>query len=111
MDSEKTNEVTNDVTNGAPSCDIEATTDQDSIVAEEELCFFCRQKATKSCSYCKISSYCCDEHGVVHRPNDVCFPYRVEYSQNVGNYLVATRDITPTGTVEISYTIFYELDC
>ena len=34
MDSEKTNEVTNDVTNGAPSCDIEATTDRDSIVAE-----------------------------------------------------------------------------
>ena len=108
MDSEKINDVRNGVMNGAPSNDIEVTAGRDSIVTEGELCFFCRQKATKSCPYCKISSYCSDEHGVVHRPNDVCFPYRVEYSPNVGNYMVATRDITPTGTDNLFlYEVLY----
>ena len=67
------------------------------ILLEFEACFYCRQKATKSCSRCKICFYCCDEHEAIHRPDDVCFPFRIEYAPHVGNYMVASRDIEPAG--------------
>ena len=73
-------------------CDIE-----NAIPEFDELCFFCRQKATQRCPHCKISYHCCDEHGLIHRPDDVCFPFCIEYLPEVGNYMVASRDIEPAG--------------
>jgi hypothetical protein len=67
-------------------------------LSESKVCFYCRQKATKCCSRCKICFYCCDEHEAIHRPDDVCFPFRIEYAPHVGNYMVASRDIEPAGS-------------
>ena len=56
------------------------------VIPDKQGCFYCRQKATKYCSHCKISFYCDDEHGKIHRPDDVCFPFSIEYLPNVGNF-------------------------
>ena len=105
MDSEKTNSERNCVINGASDRGAGSITYADNGLTQGEMCFYCRQKAIKSCPYCKISSYCSDEHGIIHRPNDVCFPFRIEYSTNVGNYMIATRDIAPTGMSVVGFII------
>ena len=97
MDSSQSNGELNGNTNRSTVgngnvCDI-----QNSIAEFDELCFFCRQKATQRCPHCKISYHCCDEHGLIHRPDDVCFPFCIEYLPEVGNYMVASRDIEPAG--------------
>ena len=69
------------------------------ISIENEICFYCRKKATMPCQYCKGIYFCSDEHGNIHRPDDVCFPFRIEYLPHVGNYMVASRDIEPAGTI------------
>ena len=71
--------------------------ENNSISIENESCFYCRKPATKVCKYCKIAYYCSDEHGNIHRPDDVCFPFKIEYLPHVGNYMVASRDIEPAG--------------
>ena len=73
--------------------------DTESILLEQDkkVCFYCRKEAIKCCPHCKISFYCCDEHGSIHRPDDVCFPFLVAHLPHVGNYMVASRDIEPAG--------------
>ena len=105
MDSSKSNGESNGNTNRSAVgngnvCDIE-----NSIPEFNELCFFCRQKATQRCSHCNISYHCCDEHGLIHRPDDVCFPFCIEYLPEVGNYMVASRDIEPAG---LNICMFYD---
>ena len=50
----------------------------------------------------KTWQYCTEEHLKLHRPENLCFPFRVEQKEGVGRYLVATRDIQPMG--ERNYT-------
>ena len=93
-------EYSNGATNGTME-NKNATTINDcenSISIDDEICFYCRKKATKVCQYCKTTFYCSDEHGKIHRPDDVCFPFKIEYLPHVGNYMVASRDIEPAGT-------------
>ena len=75
------------------------TSHPDSIRIDGEVCFYCRKKATKYCQFCKLSFHCSDEHGSTHRPDNVCFPIRIEHSPQVGNYVVASRDIESAGMV------------
>ena len=108
MNSEKTNSEINCVINGASDRGEGSIGNADNAqLTQEQQCFYCRQKAIKSCSYCNISSYCSDEHGAIHRPNDVCFPFRIEYSTNVGNYMIATRDIAPAGKRVLYYGFYH----
>ena len=72
--------------------------ESNSISVENEICFYCRKPATKVCKYCKIAYYCSDEHGKIHRPDDVCFPFKIDFLPHVGNFMVASRDIEPAGT-------------
>ena len=62
-------------------------------------CFFCCEPCSELCCHCKLISYCCDQHFSIHRPENFCFPFRVETSDSVGRYVVAARDIKPTGKV------------
>ena len=47
--------------------------------------------------YQNIQQYCTEEHLKLHRPEKLCFPFKVERKEGVGRYLVATRDIQPMG--------------
>ena len=89
----------NGVENGDTEKEDVTLCDENPISIENEICFYCRKKATKPCQYCKGTYFCSDEHGDIHRPDDVCFPVRIEYLPHVGNYMVASRDIEPAGTV------------
>ena len=44
-----------------------------------------------------MRQYCTEEHLKLHRPEALCFPFKVERKEGVGRYLVATRDIQPMG--------------
>ena len=81
--------------------------ENNSISVENEICFYCRKPATKVCQYCKIAYYCSDEHGNIHRPDDVCFPFKIDFLPHVGNFMVASRDIEPAGTFPITLIILY----
>ena len=63
------------------------------------ICCFCCEPADKICPYCKLIYFCCDQHHSIHRPEDFCFPFRVETDAVVGRYVVATRDIKATGSL------------
>jgi hypothetical protein len=64
---------------------------------KDSKCFFCCQSADKTCPHCKLVNYCCDQHLEIHRPENFCFPFRVEFQESVGRFVVASRDIKPTG--------------
>ena len=105
MESKHSNGVSNgDMDNGNLDS-IEA--EKIAISVENESCFYCRKPATKVCKYCKIAYYCSDEHGKIHRPDDVCFPFKIDFLQHVGNFMVASRDIEPAGTFSITLIILY----
>ena len=67
----------------------------------EPKCFFCCLPATQMCPHCKLVNYCNDEHLSIHRPETFCFPFRVESLDSVGRFVVAARDIKPTGKVHL----------
>jgi hypothetical protein len=46
------------------------------------------------CDVCHRASFCCDDHGRLHRSLAECRPFRVETRQGVGRCLVATRNIS-----------------
>ena len=48
-----------------------------------------------------IRQYCTEEHLKLHRPEKLCFPFKVEQKDGVGRYLVATRDIQPMGEIDL----------
>ena len=56
-------------------------------------CFFCSVETGLQCQ-CG-AWYCADQHLRVHRPGQYCLPFRVAFSDTVGRYLVASRDIKP----------------
>ncbi|XP_039957436.1 SET domain-containing protein SmydA-8 [Bactrocera neohumeralis] len=60
-------------------------------------CAVCDQPTKNKCSNCNQSFYCCaghqKQHWKTHKVN--CRPFKVEYSDQLGRYLVATRSIKP----------------
>ena len=58
-------------------------------------CGKCGKAADKRCGSCHQVSYCCPEHQKAdwkeHRK--VCCPFMVKYSDELGRYLVASRDL------------------
>ena len=55
-------------------------------------CFICDTPGAESCEWCgSVNS--CPEHFTVHRNNNVCLPFTIRYSETMGHYMVATRDI------------------
>ncbi len=64
-------------------------------------CFFCDLKAAEVCKSCNLVAYCSTEHFVIHRPEDICFPFCVKSDPVVGRYLVASRNIKAAGKLMI----------
>ncbi|CAB4062227.1 unnamed protein product [Lepeophtheirus salmonis] len=65
---------------------------------EDQLCFLCGTPSKNKCSYCDLVYYCGDPHFKLHRPEELCFPFKISQRKNVGQVMVATRDIEPLGT-------------
>jgi len=59
------------------------------------LCFLCAKPAAGPCPVCGLVGVCGEEHQGVHRPEQFCFPFRVEQREGVGRLVVASRDIEP----------------
>ena len=58
-------------------------------------CFLCSEDTSRQCDKCDLfvcSDYCLSKH----RYKDMCLPFKVENSPEVGRYVVATRDILAT---------------
>ena len=71
----------------------------------DDQCFFCQAQAKNVCSFCNCVKYCSKACWKIHRPETMCFPFKVKYVPHVGRYMVATRDIKASGM--ISYLISY----
>lgn len=60
-----------------------------------EKCIICANDAPFKCTACKTAYYCCAEHQKKdwskHKIN--CRPFKIERSDKLGRYLIATRDI------------------
>ncbi len=63
-------------------------------------CFLCGEDAgCKICADCGSAAYCSEAHLKLHRPEQLCFPFRVDSREGVGRCLIATRDIQPMGKI------------
>ena len=61
-------------------------------------CFLCAAPdCEESCDHCGLVYYCGEAHRVLHRPENLCFPFRIRYKEGVGRFMEATRDIEPLG--------------
>lgn len=60
-----------------------------------EKCVICNEKAPFKCTACKLVNYCGAEHQKKDWPKHkvICRPFKIEQSDELGRYLVATRDI------------------
>lgn len=60
-------------------------------------CVICDQPASQACAHCGTISYCGKEHQKEHWPShkNVCKPYKIERTDEMGRYMVASRDIKP----------------
>jgi hypothetical protein len=79
-------------------------------MAEEEKsekCFFCQSEAQNVCSYCKSVSYCTQEHWKIHRPETLCFPFKVKFAPHVGRFMIATRNIKASGMLFYLNSLFF----
>lgn len=58
-------------------------------------CAICNQSAPFKCTACKSVWYCCADHQKKDWKNhkSMCRPFRIDKSDKLGRYLVATRDI------------------
>ena len=65
-----------------------------------ERCFFCLAPAVEICAQCGLVGFCGEpDHKKIHKPDDMCFPFHVESRLDIGNVMVASRDIQPAGTL------------
>ena len=71
--------------------------DEENKTVLDESCFFCQNKAQNVCKYCKSVSYCSQDHWKIHRPETICFPFKVGFAPHVGRYMIATQDIKASG--------------
>ena len=67
------------------------------------LCFFCSEPAKNSCEFCHLCHFC-EKHETLHRINDCCQPFRVDFDQEKGRVLKATRDLRPFDLVLVDKT-------
>ncbi|XP_066994527.2 SET domain-containing protein SmydA-8 [Anabrus simplex] len=60
-------------------------------------CAICSAPAQHKCSACKLVSYCSKEHQKKDwkKHKEICRPFEVLSSPEIGRYLVATRDLKP----------------
>ena len=56
-------------------------------------CFLCERPTSSKCPNCEQVFYCCNDHLLVHKHQNYCFPFRVRWRTGAGRCLVATRDI------------------
>lgn len=87
-----------------------------SLKMENASCFFCLKPSTDLCQHCKNAYFCSKDHLNIHRPGkkkiyilstitfitdfsseSFCFPFVVKENEFVGRFVVASRDIKPTG--------------
>lgn len=68
-----------------------------------ELCPICQQAAPFKCTSCKSIHYCGAEHQKKHWPKHKanCRPFKIERSDRLGRYVVATRDIPAKSVIFI----------
>jgi len=59
------------------------------------VCFLCSKPSSYVCEVCGLVEFCSKDHERVHRPENFCFPFKVELKPDIGRTLVATRDIEP----------------
>ena len=62
-----------------------------------DVCFLCGSGPATPCPDCGLVSTCGSLHRQLHRPEKLCFPFRIEFRPAVGRFMVATRDIQPLG--------------
>ncbi|CAG0879389.1 unnamed protein product [Darwinula stevensoni] len=64
-------------------------------------CVVCGASSTKTCSICHVDYYCTKEHQKQHWPThkSSCLPYKVSIDPEVGQHLVAIRDVSQGQTV------------
>lgn len=69
----------------------------------KEPCYLCGQPSTIACSKCNSAWFCSLDHLVqIHCPKEAggqCFPFKVQRSKDLGQYIVATRDLQPLDLV------------
>ncbi len=72
-----------------------------SVPKMSENCFYCGEQCSEKCNDCHNVSFCCQEHFTFHksRENQACLPFKVEKNQELGRYMIATRDIKPFETI------------
>jgi len=58
-------------------------------------CFLCSKPSQDECKYCNLVGFCSENHGILHRPESMCFPFVVETREGVGRVMVAARDVEP----------------
>ncbi|XP_073977336.1 SET domain-containing protein SmydA-8-like [Rhodnius prolixus] len=67
----------------------------------KKICSFCKKEATQICSACKTVAYCSREHQKQHwkdhKPQ--CRPFEVKHNQQLGRYLLCTRNIVADDTI------------
>jgi len=68
-------------------------TPPETLIMATGQCYYCQENTGLQCQCGQ--HYCGDQHLKIHRPGQYCLPFRVAYSDTVGRYLVASRDIKP----------------
>ena len=68
-------------------------TPPETLIMTTGQCYYCHESTGLQCQCGQ--HYCGDLHLKIHRPGQYCLPFRVAYSDTVGRYLVASRDIKP----------------
>jgi len=63
--------------------------------SEVQACFLCGKSSSSYCQSCGKAGFCSTQHEKLHRPDNFCFPFKVEFKKNKGRVLVATREIQP----------------
>ena len=63
-------------------------------------CFYCTEEATEVCPSCNSIGYCSPSHLELHQTKmGYCQPFTVQFNEEFGNYLTATKDIKPFDVV------------
>ncbi|TRY75019.1 hypothetical protein TCAL_07034 [Tigriopus californicus] len=60
-----------------------------------EPCFLCGKPGQSECPDCRLVAVCSKEHKTLHRPEKLCFPFKIEQDPVKGRLMVANRDIQP----------------
>ena len=79
-----------------------------------ESCFLCLEPAKQTCEKCRNFSFCGEEHYSLHVNGRDCFPYRLDTKENVGRYMVASRNIEPGELIfrlGVLFILFYFTEC